>query len=53
MAKYALSKRTTLYSALSYAKANSKLAVDTDLGLFIAAGNTSATRGTVGITHSF
>jgi len=53
MAKYAFSKRTTVYTALSYAKAGTKAAADTDLGLFIAAGNRTATRMTVGMRHSF
>jgi len=53
LARYLFSKRTQVYGALSYAKAGSKLAVDTDLGIFIVAGNQSATRATLGMTHSF
>jgi predicted porin len=53
IAKYAFSKRTTAYTSASYAKAGTKLAADTDLGLFIGAGNRTATRLTVGVLHSF
>ena len=53
LGKYAFSKRTTAYTSASYAKAGTKLAADTDLGLFIGAGNRTATRLTVGVLHSF
>ena len=53
MAKYAFSKRTTVYAALTMAKAGSAAAVDTDLSGFIVAGNDDAMRTVVGINHSF
>ncbi|MBY0572842.1 MAG: porin [Undibacterium sp.] len=53
MAKYAFSKRSSVYAMMSYAKAGSTQLKDTDLGLFIGAGNSSANRLTVGMTHMF
>jgi predicted porin len=53
VAKYALSKRTSFYGSFSYAKADSKATKDQELGLFIGAGNKTATRTTVGVLHSF
>jgi predicted porin len=53
MAKYAFSKRTTVYAALTFAKAGTAAAVDTDLGGIVVAGNDDAMRTVVGINHSF
>ena len=53
LAKYAFSKRTNLYGSFSYAKAGTTVAKDADLGLFIGAGNKTATRLTVGVAHWF
>lgn len=53
IAKYALSKRTTAYASFAYAKAGSTAAKDQELGLFIGAGNKTATRTTVGVNHAF
>jgi predicted porin len=52
--KYALSKRTTVYSSLTHATAGSTGVNDTSLapGL-IAAGNDSANRFSLGVMHSF
>lgn len=53
IAKYALSKRTAAYAGFNYVRAGSSLAKDTDAAIFVAAGNKTATRTTVGINHSF
>ena len=54
LGKYALSKRTTAYASLTYAKAGSSNPQDTALSLgIIAAGNSSAVRTAVGVLHSF
>lgn len=54
LGKYALSKRTTAYASVVYAKAGSSNAQDTGLSLgIIAAGNSSAVRTAVGVLHSF
>ncbi|MFZ6692031.1 porin [Undibacterium sp. SXout20W] len=54
LGKYALSKRTTAYASLTYAKAGSANSQDTSLALgIIAAGNSSAVRSAVGVLHSF
>ncbi len=53
LAKYALSKRTTAYASFSYAKAGTTAAKDQELGLFIGAGNKTATRTVVGVNHAF
>ena len=54
LGKYALSKRTTAYASLTYAKAGSANSQDTGLALgIIAAGNSSAVRSAVGVLHSF
>lgn len=53
VAKYALSKRTAFYGSFSYAKAGTTAAKDQELGLFIGAGNKTATRTTVGLLHAF
>jgi predicted porin len=52
--KYALSKRTSIYSSLTHATAGSTGVNDTSLapGL-ISAGNDSANRFSVGVTHTF
>lgn len=52
--KYSLSKRTTLYSSLTYAKAGSEKAQDISLALgIIGAGNSSAMRFAGGVMHAF
>lgn len=52
--KYSFSKRTTLYSSLTYAKAGSDKAQDVSLALgIIGAGNSSAVRWATGVMHSF
>ncbi len=53
IAKYAFSKRTSVYASVSYAKADTVQAKDTDMGLFIGAGNKTATRTVVGLSHAF
>jgi predicted porin len=56
MVKYALSKRTTAYATLTYAKAGSASLQDTTLALGIIGlntGNSSATRTAVGVLHAF
>lgn len=53
LAKYALSKRTTAYASFSYAKAGTTATKDQELGLFIGAGNKTATRTVVGVNHAF
>ncbi|MCY7369944.1 MAG: porin [Polaromonas sp.] len=53
LARYTLSKRTTLYTIATYAKAGSGLAADTALGLITATGQTSATRLSLGVFHAF
>ncbi|MBI3711692.1 MAG: porin [Burkholderiales bacterium] len=53
LVKYALSKRTTAYASFSYAKAGTTAAKDQELGLFIGAGNKTATRTLVGVNHAF
>lgn len=53
LGKYAFSKRTAAYASVSYAKAGTTLAKDTDIGLIIGANNRSATRTVVGVNHSF
>lgn len=54
MAKYAFSKRTTAYASLAYVKAGSTSAFDLAMASgMIAAGNSTATRTTVGVLHSF
>ncbi|MFZ6849702.1 porin [Undibacterium sp. RuRC25W] len=54
LGKYALSKRTTAYASVVYAKAGSANAQDTGLSLgIIAAGNSTAVRTAVGVLHSF
>lgn len=53
LAKYALSKRTSMYTIFTYAKAGSSAVQDTSLGLITTAGNTSASRLAVGVLHAF
>ena len=54
LAKYALSKRTSLYSIFTHAKAGGTTPADISLGLgLITAGNDSANRLTVGVLHAF
>lgn len=54
LAKYALSKRTNLYTILTHAKAGSTAAADVGMGAgLITAGNDSANRLTVGVFHAF
>lgn len=54
MGKYALSKRTTAYASLTYAKAGSTGALDLAMSAgLIGAGNSSATRTAVGVNHTF
>ena len=53
LAKYALSKRTNLYTIFTHAKAGSAAGKDTSLGLITAEGNASANRLSVGIFHAF
>ena len=54
LAKYALSKRTSLYSIFTHAKAGGTTPADVSLGLgLITAGNDSANRLTVGVLHAF
>ncbi len=53
LVKYSFSKRTSAYSSFSYVKAGTTAAKDTDLGLFMSAGNKTATRTIVGINHAF
>lgn len=51
LAKYDFSKRTSAYTSLTYAKANSN--ANYALGLIIGANNKTATRLTVGVLHAF
>jgi predicted porin len=51
--KYSFSKRTAAYASFSYVRAGTTAAKDTDLGLFLAAGNKTGTRTIVGINHAF
>lgn len=54
LGKYALSKRTTAYASLTFANAGSSAATDTGLALgLIGAGESSSTRTSVGVMHSF
>lgn len=53
LAKYALSKRTNLYTIFTHAKAGSSAAQDTSLGLITTPGNSSANRLAVGVLHAF
>ena len=53
MAKYALSKRTNLYTIFTHAKAGSDTVKDTALGLITTPGNDTANRLSVGIFHAF
>ena len=53
LAKYALSKRTTMYTIFTHAKAGSSAAQDTTLGLITTPGNSSANRLAVGVLHAF
>lgn len=53
LAKYDFSKRTSAYTSFTYAKAKTAAAKDAELGLFIGAGNKTATRLTVGMLHAF
>lgn len=53
LAKYALSKRTSMYTIFTYAKAGSSAAQDTSLGLITTPGNSSANRLAVGVLHAF
>ena len=53
LAKYALSKRTNLYTIFTPAKAGSSAAQDTSLGLITTPGNSSANRLAVGVLHAF
>lgn len=54
LGKYALSKRTTAYASVVYAKAGSAKAQDTNLSLgIIAAGNSNAVRTAFGVLHAF
>lgn len=53
LAKYALSKRTTMYTIFTYAKAGSTAPQDTTLGLITTPGNSSASRLAVGVLHAF
>ena len=53
LAKYALSKRTSMYTILTHAKAGSSAAQDTSLGLITTPGNSSANRLAVGVLHAF
>lgn len=55
MAKYALSKRTTAYASLTYAKAGSATN-PSDLAMasgLVGNGNDTATRTTIGVMHTF
>ncbi len=54
LAKYALSKRTNLYTILTHAKAKSTAPADVGMGAgLISAGNDTANRLTVGVYHAF
>jgi len=53
LAKYALSKRTNLYTIFTHAKAGSSEAKDTALGLITTPGNDSANRLSIGVFHAF
>ncbi|OYY89710.1 MAG: hypothetical protein B7Y42_14000 [Polaromonas sp. 28-63-22] len=53
LAKYALSKRTSMYTIFTHAKAGSSAAQDTSLGLITTVGNSSANRLAVGVLHAF
>ena len=53
LAKYALSKRTNLYTIFTHAKAGSSAVQDTSLGLITTPGNSSANRLAVGVLHAF
>ena len=53
LAKYALSKRTTMYTILTHAKAGSTAPQDTSLGLITTPGNDSANRVSMGVFHAF
>ena len=54
LAKYALSKRTNLYTILTHAKAGSTAPADVGMGAgLISAGNDRANRLTVGVFHAF
>jgi predicted porin len=54
LAKYALSKRTSAYSSLTYVKAGSTAKKDTDLTYtLVAVGKESAVRAVVGVNHTF
>ena len=53
LAKYALSKRTNLYTIFTHAKAGSSAPQDTSLGLITTPGNSSANRLAVGVLHAF
>ena len=52
LAKYALSKRTNVYTILTHVKAGSPAAAGLGAGL-ITAGNDSANRFSVGVLHAF
>ena len=54
LAKYALSKRTSIYTILTHVKAGSTAAQDVGLGAgLISAGNDTANRMAVGVVHAF
>jgi predicted porin len=54
LAKYALSKRTTAYTSLTYVKAGTTAAKDTNLTYtLVGAGKDSAVRAAVGVNHTF
>ena len=54
LAKYALCKRTNLYTILTHAKAGSTAPADVGMGAgLISAGNDTANRLTVGVFHAF
>jgi predicted porin len=53
VAKYALSKRTSAYSSLTYAKAGSTAAKDVVLSRGLIGGKDSAVRLAVGVNHTF
>ena len=53
LAKYALSKRTNIYTIFTHAKAGSTAVQDTSLGLITTPGNDSANRLSVGVLHAF
>ena len=53
LAKYALSKRTSMYTILTHAKAGSSAPQDTTLGLITTPGNSSANLLAAGVVHAF